>query len=423
MRGAVRFPIIDILPLQPRKEAFVTEQRLGPIVTTRPVSHLFARSATDGVWTRIPTLNVIVKDGRILQTDGGRMYPAEELAAQIRARQVIPLGHWLVIREGEGVFLKATGEYVVAREDLGEYDPHPRPIRFTRRRPLPTGAPLPQPEPSADGERRRDMRTGAPCTLLIEGRHARVWTTGAENSVLIELKDTVSGLNGQPSLPVPDRARLATDTMTAVYHFLNARGVPTAFVERMDDSTCRLHRLAMVPVDFVVRRDNDRLQIEAWLPGDRPVRIVYDGVADRWVSLSGSTAMYWLFHDQDPPMSITAEGYVLRGADVANLHSLAFQTFTELTDAWESRGAILTELVLHVGFGLNARGGVKPECLKVSGVFCHDSWRLTRQDDDRPLINERVFNDPGRWQTLEAPDAIRDAYVWAAANACALIGG
>jgi phosphoribosylaminoimidazole-succinocarboxamide synthase len=80
--------------------------------------------------------------------------------------------------------------------------------------------------------------------LLYEGKAKKVFTTDDENVLLHSYKDEATAFNAQKRGSWKDKA---------IFAYLETHGVPTHFVEQVDDTTIKTRKLDMLPVEIVVR--------------------------------------------------------------------------------------------------------------------------------------------------------------------------
>ena len=87
--------------------------------------------------------------------------------------------------------------------------------------------------------------------LLYEGKAKKVFTTDDENVLLHRYKDEATAFNAQKRGSWKDKGK--TNASAAIFAYLDTHGVPTHFVEQVDDTTIKTRKLEMLPVEIVVR--------------------------------------------------------------------------------------------------------------------------------------------------------------------------
>jgi phosphoribosylaminoimidazole-succinocarboxamide synthase len=89
--------------------------------------------------------------------------------------------------------------------------------------------------------------------LLYEGKAKRVYTTDEAGALLHRYKDDATAFNAQKHGSWEGKGRTNATMSAALFKYLESRGVPTHFVEQVDDTTIKTKRLTMLPVEVVVR--------------------------------------------------------------------------------------------------------------------------------------------------------------------------
>src|SRR4051812_16262771 len=89
--------------------------------------------------------------------------------------------------------------------------------------------------------------------LLYEGKAKKVFVTDDEDVLLHRYKDDATAFNAQKRGSGGGKGRTNATMSGALFEYLEARGVPTHFVEQVDDTTIKTKRLEMLPVEIIVR--------------------------------------------------------------------------------------------------------------------------------------------------------------------------
>ncbi len=92
-----------------------------------------------------------------------------------------------------------------------------------------------------------------PEELLYEGKAKRVFTTDEEGVLLHRYKDDATAFNAQKRGQIGGKGRTNATMSAAVFEYLDAQGVPSHFVEQVDDESIKTKKLDMLPVEVVVR--------------------------------------------------------------------------------------------------------------------------------------------------------------------------
>jgi phosphoribosylaminoimidazole-succinocarboxamide synthase len=89
--------------------------------------------------------------------------------------------------------------------------------------------------------------------MLYEGKAKRVFATDEEDILLHRYKDDATAFNAQKRGSWEGKGRTNATMSAALFKYLESRGVPTHFVDQVDETTIKTKRLEMLPVEVVVR--------------------------------------------------------------------------------------------------------------------------------------------------------------------------
>jgi phosphoribosylaminoimidazole-succinocarboxamide synthase len=89
--------------------------------------------------------------------------------------------------------------------------------------------------------------------LLYEGKAKKVFATGEEGVLLHRYKDDATAFDGRKRGQIGGKGRTNATMSAAIFTYLEARGVPTHFIEQVDDVSIKTKKLRMLPVEVVVR--------------------------------------------------------------------------------------------------------------------------------------------------------------------------
>jgi phosphoribosylaminoimidazole-succinocarboxamide synthase len=88
---------------------------------------------------------------------------------------------------------------------------------------------------------------------IDEGK-TKVIIDATDGTVLIRSKDDITAEDGAKRDVIEGKAASSTTTTCNVFRLLSAHGVPTHFVEQVDEVTFRARRVEMIPLELVARR-------------------------------------------------------------------------------------------------------------------------------------------------------------------------
>lgn len=94
------------------------------------------------------------------------------------------------------------------------------------------------------------MEAGA---LLYEGKAKRVYATDDPARVIMEFKDDATAFNGEKRGTIVDKGVVNAAITATIYQHLETSGIPTHFLADIGERRLLVRRLAMIPLEVVVR--------------------------------------------------------------------------------------------------------------------------------------------------------------------------
>ena len=90
---------------------------------------------------------------------------------------------------------------------------------------------------------------------MNEGNTKKIYVAkGSTDQVTLVAKDDITAGDGAKHDVIDGKAASSTTTTCNIFQLLNARGVPTHFLEQVDAVTFRARRVEMIPLELVARR-------------------------------------------------------------------------------------------------------------------------------------------------------------------------
>ena len=89
--------------------------------------------------------------------------------------------------------------------------------------------------------------------LLYEGKAKKVYVTGEEDVLVHRYKDDATAFDGQKRGSWKDKGKTNATMSATIFAYLEANGVPTHFIEQVDETSIKTKRLEMLPVEVIVR--------------------------------------------------------------------------------------------------------------------------------------------------------------------------
>jgi phosphoribosylaminoimidazole-succinocarboxamide synthase len=90
-------------------------------------------------------------------------------------------------------------------------------------------------------------------TLLYEGKAKKLYNTEDDNLVISEFKDDLTAFNGAQKSSEAGKGALNNKISTELFKLLAANGVPTHFVEMMDDNHMLHKKVDVIMIEVIVR--------------------------------------------------------------------------------------------------------------------------------------------------------------------------
>jgi len=88
---------------------------------------------------------------------------------------------------------------------------------------------------------------------IYEGKAKRLWETDNPNNLRMEFKNDATAFNGEKKASFDDKGRLNNSISTLIYQCLEKVGVPTHFVEKIDDTNVIVRKVEIIMVEVIVR--------------------------------------------------------------------------------------------------------------------------------------------------------------------------
>ena len=90
-------------------------------------------------------------------------------------------------------------------------------------------------------------------TLVYEGKAKKIWTTEYPELYISEFKDDLTAFNGEKKSSEAGKGALNNKISTELFKFLNEKGIPTHFVEMLDENHMVHKRAEVILIEVIVR--------------------------------------------------------------------------------------------------------------------------------------------------------------------------
>jgi len=89
--------------------------------------------------------------------------------------------------------------------------------------------------------------------LLYEGKAKKIWNTEDATLLISEFKDDLTAFNGEKKSSEEGKGALNNRISTELFNVLNKKGVPTHFVEMLDDNNMLHKKCDVILIEVIVR--------------------------------------------------------------------------------------------------------------------------------------------------------------------------
>ena len=90
-------------------------------------------------------------------------------------------------------------------------------------------------------------------TLLYEGKAKKIWRTADKDLLISEFKDSLTAFNGEKKSSEEGKGALNNQISTELFKYLDEKGIPTHYVDTIDDNNM-LHKAAeVIYIEVIVR--------------------------------------------------------------------------------------------------------------------------------------------------------------------------
>jgi phosphoribosylaminoimidazole-succinocarboxamide synthase len=217
-------------------------------------------------------------------------------------------------------------------------------------------------------------------------------------------KDAITAGDGAKRDVIPGKSELSCRTTSAVFRYLQRRGIATHYVDTVDSRVMLVRRATMIPIEWVTRR----------LATGSYVRRT--GVAEG-TRFDPVIIELFLKDDARHDPQITPAEAVSSGlcdeSEVATALCVTEQVFLALEEAWAAQDIQLVDLKIEFGRPMiegRTRAGSMIDCqLLVADVIDNDSWRIWPGGRRDRMLDKQVYRELSA-STSEALDDVRRRY-------------
>ncbi len=88
---------------------------------------------------------------------------------------------------------------------------------------------------------------------LYEGKAKKVWATDNDDIVIVDYKDDATAFNGLKKGTITGKGVVNNKVSNFLFKLLESKGIPTHFVEEIDDRRTYVKKVKIVPIEVIVR--------------------------------------------------------------------------------------------------------------------------------------------------------------------------
>jgi len=98
-----------------------------------------------------------------------------------------------------------------------------------------------------------DKNTLVKQSLVYEGKAKKIWSTEYEDLYISEFKDDLTAFNGEKKSSEEGKGALNNKISTELFKYLNNKGIPTHFVEMLDENHMLHKKADVILIEVIVR--------------------------------------------------------------------------------------------------------------------------------------------------------------------------
>jgi phosphoribosylaminoimidazole-succinocarboxamide synthase len=228
---------------------------------------------------------------------------------------------------------------------------------------------------------------------LAEGKTKIIYAGPEPELAHMVHKDAITAGDGAKRDVIEGKGELSCRTTSAVFRYLERRGIATHYVDTLDNRTMLVRRAEMIPIEWVARRlaTGSYLRRTGVAEGTRFDPIVLE------LFLKDDAR-----HDpQISPAEAVSSGLCTDEEVDAALETTE-HVFLALEEAWAGQDIQLVDLKIE--FGRTTEG------LVVADVVDNDSWRLWPGGQRERMLDKQVYRELAA-SSAEALEDVRRRYV------------
>lgn len=89
--------------------------------------------------------------------------------------------------------------------------------------------------------------------MMYEGKAKQIYSTGDDNLVIVHYKDDATAFNGEKKGSIESKGALNNSITAALFTMLEENGIPTHFVEKLNDRDQLCKKVSIIPLEVIIR--------------------------------------------------------------------------------------------------------------------------------------------------------------------------
>ncbi|MBV7441082.1 phosphoribosylaminoimidazolesuccinocarboxamide synthase [Weeksellaceae bacterium TAE3-ERU29] len=215
--------------------------------------------------------------------------------------------------------------------------------------------------------------------FLYEGKAKQIYATENPEQVIVHYKDDATAFNAQKKGQVESKGEMNNKITTLIYKYLNQKGIPTHYIETLNDRDQLVTKVNIIPIEMVVRN---------YVAGSMAQRLGLEEGA------KSSITIFDLCYKKDELGDPLINDYhaILLGAatreDLDELYAMTEKINEYLTELFLKANLILADFKIE--FGKTADGKIV-----LADEISPDTCRLWDKDTLKKLDKDRFRRDLG----------------------------
>jgi len=214
---------------------------------------------------------------------------------------------------------------------------------------------------------------------LYEGKAKKIYETDENDKVIVEYKDDATAFNGEKKGQITEKGKFNAEISTIFFELLEENGIPTHFIEQLNETDVLVKKLDIILVEVVMRNIAagslaKRLGLEEGTELNKPVLEFYykdDDLGDPMIN------EYHIYSEE----LATAD-------ELESIKELAFKINEILVEFLTDRGIDLVDFKLEFGKGVDGK-------VYLGDEISPDTCRFWDSETKKKLDKDRFRRDLG----------------------------